>query len=76
MKKRWGSCAVNGAITLSPALVKAPRECIDYVIVHELCHLREHNHSPAYYQLLARAYPNWEATKRKLDDLAEILLNA
>ncbi|MCW5607312.1 MAG: M48 family metallopeptidase, partial [Nitrosomonas sp.] len=44
MQTQWGSCSPNGRITLSPHLVKAPRECIDYVILHELCHIAEHNH--------------------------------
>ena len=50
-----------GCVTLNPFLVKAPRECIDYVITHELCHLREHNHSPEFFRLLSRAVPCWEA---------------
>jgi hypothetical protein len=75
MKKRWGSCAVNGAITLNPALVRAPRECIDYVIAHELCHLREHNHSRAFFRLLDRALPDWGRTKVRLDEMAELLMN-
>jgi hypothetical protein len=75
MKKRWGSCAVNGAITLNPALVRAPRECIDYVITHELCHLREHNHSRGFFRLMNRAVSDWEHTKARLDGMAELLMN-
>jgi len=76
MTTRWGSCAANGAITLHPALVKAPRECIDYVIVHELCHLREHNHSPAFYRLVDRTMPQWQQTKARLDQIAELVMNS
>jgi hypothetical protein len=76
MTRRWGSCAADGAITLHPALVKAPRECIDYVILHELCHLREHNHGPAFYRLVNRAMPHWEQTKALLDQMAELVMNS
>lgn len=75
MQKQWGSCATGGTITLNPFLVKAPRNCIDYVITHELCHLREHNHSPEFWRLLDKAMPNWSRTKTQLDDMAELLLN-
>ncbi len=74
MKKQWGSCSPAGAIHLNPWLVRAPRECIDYVIVHELCHLREHNHSKQFYALLNRHYPGWRHVKTRLDGMAELLL--
>ncbi|WP_373443252.1 YgjP-like metallopeptidase domain-containing protein [Legionella pneumophila 130b] len=48
MRSRWGSCAVNGKITLNTHLIKAPIACIDYVILHELCHHFEHNHSDKF----------------------------
>jgi predicted metal-dependent hydrolase len=75
MKKQWGSCSPKGRIHLNPQLVKAPRECIDYVILHELCHLKEHNHSPRFYGLLDRNMPEWRERKAKLDGMAEMLLN-
>ena len=75
MKKHWGSCSPSGSIVLNPHLVKAPRNCIDYVILHELCHLKEHNHSPQFWRLMDRVLPNWQKVKRELDDKAEILLN-
>lgn len=75
MQTQWGSCSPAGVILLNPHLVKAPRECIDYVISHELCHLQEHNHSPRYYKLLAKTMPRWEAVKARLDGMAELLLN-
>lgn len=74
MRKQWGSCSPNGSIILSPDLVKAPRDCIDYVIFHELCHLREHNHSRRYYDLLTGLMPEWKPVKAKLDGMAELLL--
>jgi len=75
MKKQWGSCSPQGHILLNPHLVKAPRECIDYVIIHELCHLKEHNHSPEFYRLLTSQIPDWKKIKTKLDGMAELLLN-
>lgn len=74
MKKQWGSCSPKGRLSLNPMLVKAPRPCIDYVIVHELCHLKYHNHSDTYYALLKRQLPDWKARKQRLDDLAEQIL--
>jgi len=75
MRTQWGSCSPSGELLLNPQLVKAPRHCIDYVILHELCHLQEHNHSPAYYRLLKKYMPDWEQRKVELDNLAEALLN-
>lgn len=75
MATQWGSCAVGGDILLNPALVRAPRECIDYVITHEVCHLREHNHGPEFFRLLTLAVPRWEGIKQRLDAMAEVLLN-
>jgi len=74
MTKQWGSCSPKGRLSLNPLLVKAPRACIDYVIVHELCHLKHHNHSDAYYRLLDRQMPDWRNIKTRLDDLAEQIL--
>lgn len=75
MRTRWGTCAAGGTVTLNPFLVRASRDSIDYVITHELCHLREHNHSPEFFRLLTRAMPEWESVKRHLDDMAEVILN-
>jgi len=75
MKKQWGSCSPQGTLSLNPHLVKAPTKCIDYVLLHELCHLKEHNHSPEFYRLLSHHMPDWETVKGKLDGMAELILN-
>ncbi len=68
MEKRWGSCTNGGVIILNPKLLEAPIECIDYVVIHELCHLVERNHSPKFYALLAKALPNWKMIKQTLNE--------
>lgn len=75
MRTQWGSCSPKGGLLLNPMLVKAPTPCIDYVILHELCHLKEHNHSPRFYELLAGLMEDWQERKAELDALAEHLLN-
>lgn len=71
MQKQWGSCSIQGCIMLNPHLIKAPKECIDYVILHELCHIAEHNHSERFWRLLTQVMPNWKEVKIKLDGMAE-----
>jgi predicted metal-dependent hydrolase len=70
MKKQWGSCSTKGNLML-----KAPKDCIDYVILHELCHIAEHNHSERFWRLLTQIMPNWKEVKAKLDGMAEAYLN-
>ena len=69
MKTRWGSCTSKGKVILNPKVVLAPKDCIDYVVMHELCHLQHHDHSPTFFQLLDTVMPDWQARKRKLDEL-------
>lgn len=67
MQKRWGSFLKNDKIILNPLLIHAPKDCIDYVIAHELCHMKYKNHNVYFYNLLNSKYPNWEKTKEKLE---------
>lgn len=75
MTTQWGSCSPGGRIALNPHLIKTPTRCIDYVIIHELCHLKEHNHSAQFYRLLGRAMPDWEKVKASLDGMSDLYLN-
>jgi len=72
MSKRWGSCTSQGNIILNPELIAAPKDCIDYVITHELCHLKERNHSPAFYRLLASVMKDWELRRKRLNEMVEV----
>jgi len=67
MKSQWGSCTPEGKITLNLKLIQLPKHLIDYLIVHELSHLVELNHSGEFYSLLARVMPDWEERKEKLN---------
>ncbi len=66
MRRRWGSCSRRGVVTLNSELIKLPASLIDYVIVHELCHLYEFNHGPRFYRLLERAMPDWKQREAML----------
>ena len=70
-----GSCSTQGNLVLNPYLVKAPKECIDYVILHELGHIAEHNHSEHFWRLLSQVMSQWEEVKSQLDAMAELYLN-
>ena len=59
-KSRWGSCSSSGDITYNWKIIMAPHHIVDYVVVHELCHLLEHNHSPRYWRHVARFIPDWK----------------
>jgi len=70
MNKRWGSFLSNKKIYLNPELVKASKNCIDYVITHELCHMVYKKHNSAFYNLLSSKCPDWELRKEELELLA------
>jgi predicted metal-dependent hydrolase len=69
MEKRWGSCTSTGKMTLNLELIKAPLPCIEYVIIHELCHLKQHHHGKGFFEILGRAMPDWEKRKLRLEKL-------
>ena len=69
MKARWGSLSKNGRLTLNLDLIKVPRTCIEYVIIHELCHLVHYDHGKDFYRLLSHLLPDWIYKKRKLENL-------
>lgn len=69
MPTRWGSCTAKGKIILNPELIKAPKACIEYVIIHELCHLVHHDHTRKFFELQTREMKDWEKWKAKLEML-------
>lgn len=69
MPTRWGSCTPNGKIILNPELIKAPRPCIEYVIIHELCHLIHRDHTQKFIDLQTKEMRDWEKWKMKLEKL-------
>lgn len=69
MPTRWGSCTPKGKIILNPELIKAPKGCIEYVIIHELCHLIYHYHTQKFIDLQTKEMPDWEKWKSKLEKL-------
>jgi hypothetical protein len=67
MQSRWGSLSQGGTMTLNANLVRAPRACIEYVVVHELCHLKHRDHAASFFRLLGRVMPDWEKRKQRLE---------
>jgi predicted metal-dependent hydrolase len=69
MKKRWGSFLNQDKIFLNPKLIHTSKDCIDYVIVHELCHMKYKNHDKRFYDFLDKKFPKWEKVKEKLETI-------
>lgn len=65
-RARWGSCTLSGHIQYNWKLIMAPSDVIDYVIIHELCHTKHHNHSAAFWQLVASYMPNYHTARNWL----------
>lgn len=75
MSRQWGSCSPSGEIILNSHLIKAPRNCIDYVLIHELAHLKHHDHGQAFWKLIDSHVQDWRNAKQHLDGLAELYLH-
>jgi predicted metal-dependent hydrolase len=67
-RTRWGSCNSKGTLSFPWRLVMAPLPVIDYVVVHELVHTREHNHGPHFWQKVAAIVPDFQTKRKWLDD--------
>ena len=75
METRWGSClAKKGVVTLNKRLLEAPRNCIEYVVMHEFCHFVHPNHSKQFYAFLTMLMPDWKQRKEALDKSATFWL--
>ena len=71
MAKRWGSLSSTSRITLNPLLITATKECIDYVILHELCHFKIKHHGSRFWRLMEHLMPDYEERRKKLNLYAE-----
>lgn len=67
MRTRWGSTSPAGSLVLNPDLIRAPMDCIDYVVTHELCHLLVPNHGRQFFELQRLVMPDWERRKQRLE---------
>ena len=65
-KARWGSCSSSGDVTYNWRIIMAPHHIVDYIVVHELCHLLEHNHGPKYWKLVQSVVPNYKECREWL----------
>ena len=66
--KNWGNCRQNGKITLNLNLAKKDPKCLEYVMIHELCHLIEFNHGKKFKKLMDKFCPNWKKIKKELNE--------
>jgi predicted metal-dependent hydrolase len=73
-RSRWGSCSTRGTLSFNWRLVLAPFDVLDYVVVHELCHLREPNHSRRFWRLVEQRRPEWRAQRDWLHEHGPELL--
>lgn len=73
-RSRWGSCNAHGDLSFNCLLALAPREVLDYVVVHELCHRKHMDHSPAFWREVKNAFPDYEDARRWLNTDGLVLL--
>jgi len=66
LAKRWGSCSPNGSLLINVEAVKLPLGCVDYLLMHELCHTRVPHHGPRFWRLMDTCMPDWERWRRRL----------
>lgn len=67
LRQRWGSVSPSSRLVLNRRLIQAPLDSVDYVITHELCHMTEPHHGPAFFDLLGRVLPDWPKRKERLE---------
>ena len=67
-KTRWGSCSGKNSLNFSWRLMLAPEPCVDYVVVHELCHILHHDHSPAFWQAVEQVVPDRKFRQQQLKE--------
>lgn len=65
-KKRWGSCSSRGTLSFNYKIAALPAHLADYIVAHEICHLREMNHSPRFWALVAESHPNYRQLRLEL----------
>lgn len=74
MRSQWGSCSRTGRISLNTHLVKTPPRLVEYVVLHELCHLRHYDHGRRFYGLMSLHMPDWQERRAELDQYLPVLL--
>ena len=70
----WGTCTGKNSVNFTWKLIFAPADVIDYVVVHELAHIREHNHSPRFWAIVESVLPDWKQRRKKLKPLQQKLV--
>lgn len=73
MRRRWGSFVTKNKVILNPKLIYMSKDCIDYVITHELCHLQYKKHNKDFFKLLDKKLPKWKKTKEKLEMMGSLI---